>query len=197
MTLTAKGAATRDRIVEGAATFLRENEFGEISLDDVRAVTATSKGQLFHYFPDGKDQLLLAVMHHEADRVLAEQQPHLGDLSTWDAWQAWREVLVARYRAQGTHCPLNTLMGQIGSTPGAAEVVRALLVQWQGALAAGIRSMQASGCADPDIEADRLAGAMIAAIQGGVVVMRSTGSADHLESALDVMFTQLHQPQPA
>ncbi|MFB2596453.1 TetR/AcrR family transcriptional regulator [Herbiconiux sp. P17] len=197
MTLTAKGAATRDRIVEGAATFLRENEFGEISLDDVRAVTATSKGQLFHYFPDGKDQLLLAVMHHEADRVLAEQQPHLGDLSTWDAWQAWREVLVARYRAQGTHCPLNTLMGQIGSTPGAAEVVRALLVQWQGALAAGIRSMQASGCADPDIEADRLAGAMIAAIQGGVVVMRSTGSADHLESAFDVMFTQLHQPQPA
>jgi AcrR family transcriptional regulator len=197
MPITPKGRATRDRIIEGAATFLREHEFGEISLDDVRAVTGTSKGQLFHYFPDGKDELLLAVMRHEADRVLAEQQPHLGDLSTWPAWQAWREVLVARYRAQGTHCPLNTVIGRIGSTPGAAEVVRALLAQWQGALATGIRSMQASGCADPDIEADRLAGAMIAAIQGGVVVMRSTGSTEHLESALDVMFTRLRQPQPA
>lgn len=76
-------------------------------------------------------------------------------------------------------------------------MVRALLVQWQGALATGIRSMQASGCADADVDPDRLAGAMIAAIQGGVVVMRSTGRTEHLESALDVMFTQLRQPQPA
>jgi AcrR family transcriptional regulator len=195
MPITAKGRATRDRIIIGAAAFLRENEFGEISLDDVRAVTGTSKGQLFHYFPDGKDELLLAVMRHEADRVLAEQQPHLGDLSTWPAWQAWREVLIARYRAQGTHCPLNTLMSQ--STPGTGEVVRALLVQWQAALATGIRSMQASGCASPDIDAHRLAGAMVAAIQGGVVVMRSTGSTEHLEAALDVMFDQLREPQPA
>ncbi|MCS5718005.1 hypothetical protein N1027_07625 [Herbiconiux sp. CPCC 205763] len=66
--------------------------------------------------------------------------------------------------------------------------------EWQGALGTGIRSMQASGCADSGIEAERLAGAMVAAIQGGVVVMRSTGTTDHLESALEVMFTQ---PQPA
>jgi AcrR family transcriptional regulator len=31
------------------------------TLDDTRARTGTSKSQLFHYFPEGKDALLLAV----------------------------------------------------------------------------------------------------------------------------------------
>jgi AcrR family transcriptional regulator len=75
VTITAKGRATRQRIVEGAATHLRSADPGTLTLDDVRAITGTSKGQLFHYFPGGKEELLLAVARHEADRVLTDQQP--------------------------------------------------------------------------------------------------------------------------
>jgi AcrR family transcriptional regulator len=57
--LTAKGKATRDRIVDGAATVIRELGVGVATLDDVMARTRTSNSQLFHYFPDGKDQLSL------------------------------------------------------------------------------------------------------------------------------------------
>jgi AcrR family transcriptional regulator len=47
--LTAKGqAATRDRIVEGAAFLLRERGIEQTTLDDVMARTHTSKSQLFH-----------------------------------------------------------------------------------------------------------------------------------------------------
>jgi AcrR family transcriptional regulator len=73
--LTDKGAETRRRIVEGAAGELRARGVNSTSLDDVRAASNTSKSQLFHYFPDGKAQLLLAVAEHEADRILADQQP--------------------------------------------------------------------------------------------------------------------------
>ena len=59
--LTAKGEATRRRIIEGAAAVIRSNGVAATTLDDIRAHTQTSKSQLFHYFPDGKDQLLLAV----------------------------------------------------------------------------------------------------------------------------------------
>ena len=59
--LTAKGKATRNRIVEGAAVVLRETGVSAATLDDVMARTQTSKSQLFHYFPAGKDELLLAV----------------------------------------------------------------------------------------------------------------------------------------
>jgi hypothetical protein len=42
MTLTAKGRATQQRIIAGTAAYLRSDEPGEVTLDDVRAVTKTS-----------------------------------------------------------------------------------------------------------------------------------------------------------
>ncbi|HEX3750117.1 MAG TPA: TetR/AcrR family transcriptional regulator, partial [Streptosporangiaceae bacterium] len=59
--LTSKGTATRQRIVAGAAALVRDLGPANVSLDDIRAATSTSKSQLFHYFPDGKSDLLLAV----------------------------------------------------------------------------------------------------------------------------------------
>jgi AcrR family transcriptional regulator len=192
--LTAKGTATRQRIIEGAAMYLRSDEPGEVTLDDVRAITGTSKGQIFHYFPGGKEELLLAVARHEADRVLADQQPHLGALTTWAAWERWRDAVVARYRAQGRYCPLGSLMSQVGSTPGAAEVTSALLSQWQAHIRHGIQQMQRTGDVRPDLDADRVAAGLIAGIQGGVQVLRSTGSTRHLEAALDLLIDYLRGP---
>lgn len=193
MTFTSKGLATRARIIEETADFLRSIEFTDLTLDDVRAATRTSKGQLFHYFPDGKEELLLAVMRREADRVLSDQEPHLSALSSWRAWEEWREVVIARYRAQGSHCPLNSLVGQIGTTPGVDEVTRALLTRWQEHIATGVREMQSTGLVRATLEADRFAGAVVAGIQGGVVVMWSTGNTDHLEAILDVLFAALRE----
>src|ERR1700722_16391634 len=133
--LTPKGAATRDRIIQGASAEIRENGVTS-TLDDIRVRTGTSKSQLFHYFPDGREQLLLAVARYEADRVLADQQPQLGDLTSWASWRAWREAVVARYREQGQQCPLSALTTQLGrATPGAQAVVSELMGQWQAEIA--------------------------------------------------------------
>jgi AcrR family transcriptional regulator len=193
-TLTRKGAATRRRIVEGAAAEIREQGVLRTTLDDIMARTRTSRSQLFHYFPDGKDELLLAVAHHEADRVLADQQPHLGDLSTWAAWQAWRDTLVARYRAQGEHCPLATVNSELGrNSPGARAVSAELMRRWQGEMAEGIRRLQTTGQVDPALDAARSAAALLAGIQGGVLLLLTTGSSDPLEAALDVGIAHLKQ----
>ncbi|GAA1867394.1 TetR/AcrR family transcriptional regulator [Asanoa iriomotensis] len=185
--MTQKGLATRQRIVEGAAAEIRERGVAETTLDHVRARTGTSKSQLFHYFPDGKEQLLLEVARHEADRVLSDQQPQLGDLTSWPAWQAWRDRVVDRYLRQGMDCPLSGVIAQLGrSTPGAQAVVSELMRQWQGEIAAGIRHMQGLGEIVPALDADRSAAALLAGIQGGVMVMLATGRIGHLEAALDV-----------
>jgi AcrR family transcriptional regulator len=184
--LTAKGAATRQRIIEGAAAHIREHGVTATTLDDIRARTRTSKSQLFHYFPDGKDELLLAVARHEADRVLEDQQPHLGELTSWSAWHAWRDTVLARYRGQGSRCPLNVVTSQLGrSTPGAQAVVTELIRRWQDEIAAGVRHMQGTGEIDAGLDADRAAAALVAGIQGGVLILMSTGSTAHLEAALD------------
>jgi AcrR family transcriptional regulator len=189
--LTPKGAATRDRIIQGASAEIRENGV-TVTLDDIRVRTGTSKSQLFHYFPDGREQLLLAVARYEADRVLADQQPQLGDLTSWASWRAWRDAVVARYREQGQRCPLSALTTQLGrDTPGARAVVTELIRQWQGELAAGVRSMQAAGEIAAGLDPDRTAAAIVAGIQGGVVMLMSTGDTTPLESALDLALAYL------
>src|SRR5260221_11317479 len=126
--LTAKGKATRNRIVEGAAVVLREKGVSAATLDDVMARTQTSKSQVFHYFPAGKDELLLAVAQYEADQVLEDQQPYLGCLDSWDAWQQWRDVGVDRYEGQGDQGPPGWLFLHPGrSPPGARAVVIGLI----------------------------------------------------------------------
>lgn len=184
--LTAKGAATRQRIIEGAAAEIRGRGVAETTLDDIRARTATSKSQLFHYFPGGKDQLMLAVAEHEAQQVLDDQQPYLGDLTSWASWQRWRDAVVDRYRRQGQNCPLSTLMSELGrSTPGAQAVSKALLRQWHDEITTGIRHMQGQAEIAADLDAERVAAALLAGIQGGVNVMLVTGDLTYLEAALD------------
>ena len=190
--LTPKGAATRQRIIEGAAAEIRERGVAVTTLDDVRARTGTSKSQLFHYFPDGKDDLLLAVARFEADQVLAVQQPQLGRLTSWAAWQRWRDTVVSHYRGRGQHCPLNVLISQLGrATPGAQAVVSEMLRRWQDEIETGIRQLRDAGEVGAEVDAERTAAALLAGIQGGVVVMLSTGGIEHLEAALDVGIANL------
>ncbi|GAA2853453.1 TetR/AcrR family transcriptional regulator [Streptosporangium fragile] len=191
-TLTRKGAATRQRILEGAAAHIREHGVAATTLDDVLARTTTSKSQLFHYFPGGREELLLAVARFEADRVLEDQRPQLGDLTSWPAWQSWRDKVVDRYRRQGRLCPLNSVTSHLGNrTPGAQAVVTELMDRWQAEIATGVRHMQDAGEVDPGLDPDRAAAALLAGIQGGVLIQMSTGRTTHLEAALDMGIAHL------
>jgi AcrR family transcriptional regulator len=192
--LTAKGLATRQRIVDGAADEIREHGVAATTLDDICAATRTGKSQLFHYFPGGREELLLAVANREAERVLADQQPHLASLTSWQAWQDWRDAVVDRYRWQGVHCPLGVLITELGrSTPAAQAVTRQLIEQWQAAVRAGIVAMQQGGEVTGDLDAARTAAAIVAAIQGGVTILMSTGSITHLEAGLDTALEYLRR----
>lgn len=190
--LTAKGVATRERIVAAAAAEIRERGVSAVTLDDVGRRSRTGKSQLFHYFPDGKEQLLLAVAEREADQVLQDQEPHLGQLTSWDAWHEWRDAVVEKYRRQGVNCPLGVLITEIGRhTPAAQAVTAKLLSQWQRRIQAGIEDMKATGEIRSDVDPARASAALVAAIQGGVAILMSSGSAQHLEYALDLCLDYL------
>jgi AcrR family transcriptional regulator len=191
--VTARGAATRERIVAGAAQEIRLNG-AATTLDDVGLRTGTSKSQLFHYFPGGKDQLLLAVAQHEAALVLSDQQPHLSRLTSWAAWDDWRDAVIQHYREQGLQCPLSSLMLQLGRTSlGAQAVVRQLMGEWQDEIASGIRSMQSQGAIAESVDADQAAAALVAGIQGGAMIMIATGELTHLAASLDRAIAQLRE----
>ncbi|MEV1009363.1 TetR/AcrR family transcriptional regulator [Streptomyces sp. NPDC049881] len=195
---TRKGAETRLRIVEAAAAEIRERGTTATTLDDICRRSGTGKGQLFHYFPEGREQLLLAVAESEARRVFEDQQPYLGELTSRAAWEAWRDLVVGLYRDQGQHCPLGVLISDVGRYSPAAQAVSAQLVRrWQECVRAGVEATQAAGEADPALDPDRTAAAVVAAVQGGVTVLLSTGSAEHLEAALNLCLDHLLVPPAA
>ena len=193
-TLTAKGSATRARIIEGAAAAIRAEGVATTTLDDIRARTQTSKSQLFHYFPAGKEQLLLAVAQHEADRVLSDQEPFLSNLGSWADWTAWRDAVVDRYRRQGQNCPLSAVTAQLLPASSSAQAVTTQLFNhWQQAIRHGIDEMQRRRFVRANLDADQAAAALLAGIQGGVMMLLATGQLTHLEAALDVGIANLRK----
>ncbi|MFC5923855.1 TetR/AcrR family transcriptional regulator [Micromonospora vulcania] len=185
--LTSRGAATKRRLVEGAALLMREQGAAETNLEQVLQVTAMSKSQLFHYFPDGRTGLLLAVTDFEAEQVMEAQRPHIDDLSTLESWRAWRDALVRHYALLGQRCPMGALTSELGiSSPEARRAVSDLFDRWEGALMAGVQSVLVAGLVPGDVPVRDTARCILTAIQGGVVMLRATDRLSYLETALDV-----------
>jgi AcrR family transcriptional regulator len=185
-TTTAKGAATRARIVEAAADLVLARGIGGTSLDDIRAATATSKSQLFHYFPGGKRDLVRAIVALQRERVLDAQRPALDALDSWAAWDAWRAAVLAFYADQPYGCPIGSLAREAAAgDPELGAEVGAFFARWQDHLQHGLETMRSRGELDPAADPEALALATLAAIQGGLLLRDSTGSAQPLAAALD------------
>ena len=92
--LTARGAATRDRIVRGAADLMYVKGVSATTLDDVREATGTSKSQLYRHFPD-KEALVRAVIALRGRQVIERETDRLGRLSSYRGLVRWRDALVA------------------------------------------------------------------------------------------------------
>lgn len=194
--LTSKGAATKRRLVAGAALLMRQQGAAETNLDQVLQATATSKSQLFHYFPDGRAGLLVAVSQFEADQVMDAQRPYIDDLSTVESWRQWRDAVVRHYVELGERCPLGALTSELGSSSSETRrIVSDLYDRWEGSLIDGIQALIASGAASADLPVRNSARSILTAIQGGVVMLRATGRLSYLETALDTALRPL-MPSP-
>src|SRR5260221_2809996 len=89
-------------------------------------------------------------------------------------------------------CRIGSLVAQLGHTDlEAGTIIAAAFEQWQGLLADGIRAMQATGQIEPTVDANALALATLATIQGGLLLTQSTGSPAPFRTAMDQALTHL------
>ena len=175
--LTRKGERTRARIVEAAARLVYERGVAATTLDDVKAAAEVSGSQMYHYFPD-KDELVQAVITHQAD------------LGSAEGLRAWQDMVVAQARATEGRggCPLGSLAGQLAETDSRA---RALLAagfgQWQAALADGLRRLRDAGQIPEAVDPDALAVTLLAALQGGLLLAQVQRDVRPLETAVGTL----------
>lgn len=173
--LTARGAATRDRIVQAAAELFYLKGVNAVTLDDVRAASGTSKSQLYRHFPD-KDQLVHSVIELRGEQILNRDRPLLERMNSLRALERWSDTIIKLSSLQnGTYgCSLGALVSaRAAQDPAARAMLAERFAEWQQLIAAGLRRMQAGGKLREDADPDQLATAAMAALQGGYLLAQA------------------------
>ena len=185
--LTARGAATRARIVEAAANLIYAHGVEQTSLDDVMAATGVSKSQLYHYFAD-KDALVLDVIALQAERVLAAQEPHLGALDSLRALRAWGQAIIRlNEQVHMGGCPLGSLANELANTSkNARKRLACAFGTWIDRIEHGLQKMRERGELAKSADPHELAIALLSAVQGGLLLAKTTRTSRPLEIAMDM-----------
>ena len=194
--LTAKGARTRDRIVAAAADLMFSQGIAGTTLEDVRTAAAVSSSQLYHYFSDKQD-LVRAVVAYRADRIVGHQEQTR--LESLDDFRVWRDDFVAYKRQLFSRggCPLGSLGSELAVTdPGMRLEVAAQFDRWESTIREGLRAMHARGRLTTETNPDDLALAILAALQGGLLLAQIQRDTRPLEVAFDAMITLIERLAP-
>ena len=184
-TLTRKGQSTRNRIVVAAASLIHERNVATTTIEDVKAAAEVSGSQMYHYFAD-KDQLVEAVIDHQADTIIQNQRD--AELGTVPGLRAWRDAVVhhARGVAGRGGCPLGSLGGQLAETDAQArDRLADGFGRWSTALRDGLRELDQQGRLVTD--ANGLAVTLLATLQGGLLLAQISRDIHPLETALDTL----------
>ena len=185
--LTRKGQQTRQRIVNAAADLIFEQGVAHTTIEDVRAAADVSSSQLYHYFDD-KPALVRAVIEHQADTIVDGQKTF--DLSTLDGLHAWRDWVIEHQRQLNCSggCPIGSLGSELADTdPEARAQVANGFQRWEAVIRSGLREMHARGRLAPDTDPDTIALALLAALQGGLLLTQIERDTKPLQAALDAM----------
>ena len=190
--LTRKGAQTRQRIVAAAAGLILRHGVAGTTLDDVRAEAGVSSSQIYHYFA-GKEALVRAVVDYRAQTVVGEvHEPMLAAIEGIDGLRAWRDKIISITEDAGCQggCPLGSLGSELAELDHLArDDVAAGCGRWEAAIRACLYSMRDRGQLIPAADPDQLATAMLAALQGGLLLAQIERNTRPLAAALDVMIS--------
>jgi AcrR family transcriptional regulator len=172
--LTAKGRATRDRIVQAAAELIVTEGLSASSMENVRKAASVSGSQLAHYFTD-KGALIRAVIRRQIGVVLDfHRQPKLADLDSFDDFERWIDLNVRYLRSIGTSSGTPTYHALTAQLAKADDATRATIGtgywQWVELLESSIQRMKERGVLQATADSRRLALVIVSAHQGGATL---------------------------
>jgi len=196
--LTAKGKATRQRIVLAASQAFSERGVTASSNDDILAVAGASHSQLYHYFTDRHD-LVAAVIADRVEHVFSHQTSLLADLDSIEGPRLWRDATVALQQDPDRRhgCPIGSLVGELSERdPRSRQAFAAAFERWHDAIRHGLERMRESGEISTAADPDSLALAILAVLEGGLLLSQITRSTSRLELALDSMIDLIASYRP-
>jgi TetR/AcrR family transcriptional regulator, lmrAB and yxaGH operons repressor len=168
---------TRTKMLVSAVEVMRECGAAGVTIDAVLARSGAPRGSVYYHFPNGRNQILTEALRYSGDSITAM----IDDAAGWGARallrefvEFWDRLLTEGDFAAG--CPV--VAAAIGSDDGDPKLsaeAGAILGRWCSALT---RAFGNDGF-DDDAAAS-LAVMSMAALEGAVVLSRSTRSTDPL-----------------
>ena len=177
-----KRGDTRTKMLVSAAQVMRERGAAGVTIDEVLARSGAPRGSVYYHFPDGRNQILTEALRYSGDSITAM----IDDAAGWGARALLREFVEFWVRQLSDSnftagCPVvAAAIGSDDDDPKLSTDAGVILGRWCTALT---RAFVNDGF--DDAGAASLAVTSIAALEGAIVLCRSTRSADPLRQVGD------------
>jgi TetR/AcrR family transcriptional repressor of lmrAB and yxaGH operons len=164
---------TRDRLIEASIVLLRQSGLAGAGINEIVRASGAPKGSVYHFFPDGKQQIAAEALAQYTQRVVAfidaamsrKRTPAAKVLALFEAFAQRLEQGDFRSScAAGTVC-----LDLDGGLERLRPVVAQALAQYRDAIAAGLALRS-------DRRARSLAGLLLTAIEGAYIRGRADRS---------------------
>jgi AcrR family transcriptional regulator len=169
-------------MIDSAVALLRERGAAGVTVESVLAHSGAPRGSVYHHFPGGRNELILAAARRAGDHIVAMIDESVADNDPYPALdrfvQFWKHALTTTDYLAG--CPIVALtVDSHQDTPEAAELVRDIFTRWHLSLQ---NLLAAHGFAAA--RARRLATLVVSAIEGAVILCRAHRNAGPLDDVL-------------
>ena len=189
-TKSAKGAATRDQILDAAARLIHLQGYHCTSLDDVLGESGVGKGNFYYHFKS-KEELGYAIIDRLTrgflDRAL---EPAFADPDHDPVMQIHgfldRVLDNLRQRNCVGGCPIGNLASELSDVhEGFRRRLAEIFVEWRATLARALRRGQAAGRLSADCHPDGAAHFLVAALEGAILMSKVTKDIAVMEQCVD------------
>jgi TetR/AcrR family transcriptional repressor of lmrAB and yxaGH operons len=170
---------SRASMVRGAVSLIRTRGVNATSFTDVLAESGAPRGSIYHHFPKGKEQLAGDAIRWTSERVLAHQRACRATTAAGvlDCFiDMWRQVVIASGGSAGCVVAGVAIDTAAEDRP-MIDLVRATFRSWVELL-----TEQLEGVGVPGRRAARVAVAVVAGMEGALILCRAEGESGPLET---------------
>lgn len=184
----------REEIIRAAADVIHTKGYQAASLNDFMEAAGIGKGQFYHYFTSKRD-LGLGVVDFLKETWEQEllQKILRSDQDPGYRLEAMLDWMIGIHRgARGLHgCPFGNLALEMSEHDEAfRQRIHGIFRDWTVALRDTLEELQKRENRFPGADAEQLAVAVVAAIEGGILLMKSCRDPQPLEDVIHVLRQQ-------
>ena len=198
---SARGAATRHKILEAAAELINRKGFNATSVDDILAASGTGKSQFYHYF-NSKNQLARELTELHSANMPLSRLTAPDALTSLEELEAALEALVESHRG-GQYvygCPTSNLATElVAGSDELADYFRNIFSEIESKLAEAIARLRFRGHLRQDVSPESVASFIAASIEGALLLTKISGKSEPLAATVSQLRSYLrslaHKPQ--